>query len=60
MADIKAHPVDIPELDGAIERAADGLADSITHALHDRPSTMLVCVIVWALSAPVHFFLNAT
>jgi hypothetical protein len=59
MANNHAHPVDAAVLDGTIDDAAAALADSVTRALHDRPSTMLVCVIVWALSAPVHFLLNA-
>jgi hypothetical protein len=58
MAETQADPVDSSDLDRGIENAGDGLADSITHALHDKPSTMLVCVIVSALSAPLHSLWN--
>lgn len=59
MTEIHAHPVDVSPLKGAIENAADGLADSITHALHDKPSKTLICLVVWALSAPVLSLWNA-
>ena len=59
MPDIQIHPIHVSDLDGAIEHAADGLADSLTHGLHDKPGTMLVCVILWAISAPVISLWNA-
>ena len=59
MTDIHAHPAGVSPLEGAIERAAAGLADSITHALHDKPSKTLGCLVLWALSAPVLSLWNA-
>lgn len=59
MPDMQIHQVEVSDLNGAIENAADGMADSITRALHDKPAATLACLIVWAVSAPVLFLWNA-
>jgi hypothetical protein len=59
MPDIHAYPIEASDIGGTIESAAYGLADSITRGLHDKPWTILICLVVWAVTAPALFLWNA-
>jgi hypothetical protein len=58
METIQAQTVEGASLDGALENAATNLADSLTSGLKKRRSSVLLCVLLWALSLPAHVIVN--
>ena len=58
MAIIQAQTVEGASLDGGLDEAASGLADSLLSGLTKKRAATLLCVMLWALWLPAHIIVN--
>lgn len=58
MDTIQAQSLEGDSLDGAIETAANQLADSLVAGLTKKRCALFVCLMLWAVWLPAHIIVN--